>query len=88
MLIEPLSVTGKACHERTRKENLMRYSKGKKHREKERQIKDYLLKVKDAVDKKKERLTERHHDLMELRQKHITDLTNYIFEVAEVKSKG
>ncbi|XP_045173264.2 beclin 1-associated autophagy-related key regulator-like [Mercenaria mercenaria] len=78
----------KYAFERIRKENQMRYAKGKKHKEKKRLIVEYIEKVADTIEKKKEKLDARHGELMELRQKHINDLITYIFPVSEVKNKG
>lgn len=71
-----------------RKENVLKYNKGKRHQDKRRTIVDYINKVTRAIAEKKEKLQARQNDLMELRKKQIADLTTFIFPVSEVKSKG
>ena len=73
--------------DRLKHDNLMRHAKDRKHREKKRRIFDYIEKVGHSINKKEERLKEKHGELLELRQKHINDLILYIFEVSEVKQK-
>ncbi|XP_052775983.1 beclin 1-associated autophagy-related key regulator-like isoform X2 [Mya arenaria] len=80
-----LALKGKSAQERIRRENLIRYAKGKKHQEKKRRIIDYIVKVTDAIAKKREKLTERQGEVMELRKSRIADLTTYIFPVTAVK---
>ncbi|WAR20091.1 BAKOR-like protein [Mya arenaria] len=52
--------------------------------EKKRRIIDYIVKVTDAIAKKREKLTERQGEVMELRKSRIADLTTYIFPVTAV----
>ena len=65
----------------------MCYAKGKKHKEKKQRITEYIEKVSDTIGKKREKLDIQHKELMELRQKHISDLMTFIFPVSEVKNK-
>jgi len=78
-------LVGREKQDRIRKENLHRYARGKKHKEKKRHIVDYIVKVTDVIGKKQELLAQRTKDLMQLRQTHITDLTTYIFPVTDVR---
>lgn len=64
----------------------MRYSKGKKHQEKKKRIKDYIERVSETIHRKKEKLAQKCNELMVLRKSHIADLTTFIFPVIEVKS--
>lgn len=69
-------------------DNLIRHAKDKKHREKKRRIREYIDKVGHSISKKEERLKEKQGELLQLRQKHISDLTLYIFDISEVKQKS
>ena len=77
----------KAKADRLKRDNLVRHAKDKKHREKKRRICDYIVKVGQSIEKKEEKLHDKHGELLELRQKHINDLTLYIFEISEVRQK-
>ena len=79
--------TDKAKVDRLKRDNLVRHAKDKKHREKRRRICDYIVKVGQSIEKKEEKLHDKHGELLELRQKHINDLTLYIFEISEVRQK-
>ena len=84
---DAFSFTDKLTADKLKHDNLIRHAKDRKHREKKRRICDYTEKVTHSISKKEEKLKERLGELSELRQKHINDLTLYIFEVSEVKQK-
>ena len=79
--------TDRAKADRLKHDNIIRHAKDKKHREKKRRICDYIEKVGHSINKKEEKLKDKEGELLHLRQKHITDLTLYIFEISDVKQK-
>ena len=79
--------TDKVEADKLKHDNLIRHAKDKKHREKKRRIREYMDKVGHSISKKEERLKEKQGELLQLRQKHISDLTLYIFDISEVKQK-
>ncbi|XP_052272133.1 beclin 1-associated autophagy-related key regulator-like isoform X2 [Dreissena polymorpha] len=82
-----LTLQNKASHDNIRRENLVHYSKGKKHQEKKKRIKEYIERVSETIHRKKEKLAQKCNELMALRKSHIADLTTFIFPVIEVKSE-
>ena len=82
-----LPFADKANADKFKHDNLIRHAKDRKHKEKKRRICEYIEKVGHSINKKEERLEEKQGQLLELRQKHISDLTMYIFDVSEVKQK-